>query len=157
AIALDPLSAPINAGAAWIYLQAHEFEESARQARRALELEPGLREAQSCLALALLYQGKHAEAWAAMRPLAPPGFREPRNPTDAIVLLFRQFVATRTRNPYARAVRLAWLGETDAALEAIEEAVRARRPSAVMLRSEPAFVGLWGSPRFRTLMEKAGR
>ncbi|MDX2149384.1 MAG: winged helix-turn-helix domain-containing protein [Bryobacteraceae bacterium] len=157
AIAMDPLSARVNLDAGWIYLQAHEFEEAAKQARRAMELEPELREAQACLARALLYQGKHAEAWAAMRALAPVGFKEPRNATDAIVQLFRQTTADRSGNPYFRAVRLAWLGESEAAVEAVEEAVRNRVPAAAMLRSEPAFVGLWASARFRMLMEKVGR
>ena len=56
AIALDPLSARINIDSGWLLLQAHRFEEAIRQARRALDLEPGLAEAQACIKRAQLAQ-----------------------------------------------------------------------------------------------------
>lgn len=57
AIALDPLSVRVNIDAGWLLLQAHHFDEAIEQARRALQLEPGLREAESCMARARALQG----------------------------------------------------------------------------------------------------
>ena len=58
AITLDPLSAHVNIDAGWVLLQAHHYEEAIRRSRRALELEPGMREAEACIARALVLQGK---------------------------------------------------------------------------------------------------
>jgi tetratricopeptide (TPR) repeat protein len=60
AMALDPLSVRVNMDAGWLLLQAHHFDEAIAQAKRAQELQPGLREADACIARARLYQGQGA-------------------------------------------------------------------------------------------------
>src|SRR5260370_17669065 len=80
AIAADPLSTHINMDAGWLYLQAHRFEDAIRQARRALELEPGLAEANACIVRALIDQKKFQQALEAV-----PRWREhPGNPAEPL-------------------------------------------------------------------------
>ena len=59
---MNPLSTRVNIDAGWILLQAHRFDEAIKQARRAQELEPGLAEANACIARSLFYQKKYREA-----------------------------------------------------------------------------------------------
>ncbi len=62
AMALDPLSVRVNIDAGWLLLQAHHFDDAIVQTKRALELEPGLREAEACQARARALLGQSAPA-----------------------------------------------------------------------------------------------
>src|SRR5260370_9956467 len=85
AIAADPLSTHINMDAGWLYLQAHRFEDAIRQARRTLELEPGLAEASACIVRALVDQKKYKQALEAV-----PGWRgNAGNPEEALKQSYR--------------------------------------------------------------------
>jgi tetratricopeptide (TPR) repeat protein len=127
AIALDPLSAHVNIDAGWVLLQAHHFDEAIRAARRALELEPNLAEANACIARALVLQGK-----------APPPSVNP------------------SASPYYRAMTLALAGRNEEALAALDQAFGEHSVMLVMLPTEPSFDKLRAGPRFRGLMKKVG-
>jgi hypothetical protein len=58
----------------------------------------------------------------------------------------------RLGDPWSRAKRLAGLGQRDAALAALGEAVKTRVPSVVMIGSEPAFARYQADPEFRRLL-----
>ena len=122
AIALDPLSARVNIDAGWLYLQAGRFREAAAQARRALELDPSMNEARACLARALVYAGDPRAALGVLREESPDRVRavDGLPPAEAIRTLWRNSTPS---DPYQRAWRLAWIGERDQALAALENAL----------------------------------
>jgi TolB-like protein/DNA-binding winged helix-turn-helix (wHTH) protein len=135
AIALDPLSARVNIDAGWLLLQAHRFDDAIRQARRALDLEPGLVEARACIERSMLYQRK-----ARLDP--------------EVVRKLQEAVNSRTGDPFSLATSYAFLGEKDRALDELENALAKHSIMMPLLRSEPAFDALRGEPRFQALDRK---
>ncbi len=127
ALAIDPLSVRVNIDAGWLYLQARHFEEAIAQARRARELEPGLKEADACIARARLYQG---------RPATSPGNSRALD------------------DPFLRAAFAAIEGENDRVFPALEQAYASHRPMMVFLNTEPSFDKIREDPRFRALLER---
>ena len=151
-IALDPLSARINMDAGWLLLQASRFREAAVQARRALELDPELKEAWGCLARALMYMGDDRSAMEAIRSTVPEeelqavGSLAPR---EAIRALFRRFTVS---DPYQRAWRLALVGSREETLTQIEAAFQARSSMMPLIAVDPAFAALRNEPRFQKVV-----
>lgn len=155
-IELDPLSSRISIDAGWLYLQAHRYDDAAREARRTLLLEPESKEAQACLARALLYAGDERGAVQAMTrylPAAQAG-RLQGLPAGRAVRELQQRLVLSPGDPFTRATRLAFLGQKEAALAALGEAIEKRGPSVVMLRSDPAFLRYQADAEFRRLLEK---
>ena len=126
ALILDPLSPRVNVDAGWVLLQAHRFAEAIRAARRALELEPGLREAQACIARAELYQGKRSDRAFFEKDLANP-------------------------DPYRRALAAAELGRPAEALAALKLARAQHHLLMPLAATEPAFAALHQSPEFQQI------
>ncbi|HJZ95569.1 MAG TPA: hypothetical protein VKE70_03635, partial [Candidatus Solibacter sp.] len=62
----------------------------------------------------------------------------------------------RSQNPYYRAMGAAMTGRYGEALDALDEAMRARSSMMVMIGTEPAFDKLRGEPRFREMVRKVG-
>jgi DNA-binding winged helix-turn-helix (wHTH) protein/TolB-like protein/Tfp pilus assembly protein PilF len=127
ALVLDPLSPRVNVDAGWVLLQAHRFDEAIRSARRALELEPGLREAQACIARAELYQGKRTGQAFFESDLSNP-------------------------DPYRRALAAAELGRTADALAALKLARAQHHLLMPLAATEPAFAALHRSPEFQNII-----
>jgi TolB-like protein/DNA-binding winged helix-turn-helix (wHTH) protein len=130
-IALDPLSAHVNVNAGWVLLQAHHYDEAIAQARRALELEPTMAEAQACIARAQFYGGK----------------------SDAQAIEFYRRLAGSS-DSYQKALAQAVLGHREESLDALEAAFRDRHILMPLIGTEPAFGSLHAEPRFRALLEK---
>src|SRR3954451_17155279 len=151
AIALDPLSARVNMDAGWLYLQAGRFREAAAQARRALELDPAMQEARACLSRALVYAGEDRAALEVIREEAPERFRAVAalQPAEAIRTLWRNATPS---DPYQRAWRLAWIGEREGALGALEEALRGHSSMMPMVAVDPAFARLREDERYRKIV-----
>ena len=159
ALALDPLSARTNMDSAWLLLQAGRFRESAEQARRTLQVDPQMKEAYACLSRALLYAGDVAGALAAAQPeLAEPDRARLAGltPRDAIRKLMESRLSLIS-DPYQRALRLAWLGSRDAALEQLEAALRARSSMMPLVAVDPGFAALRNDPRFQKIVRDVGR
>jgi len=127
AIAIDPLSARTRIDSAWLLMQIGRFDEAAKEARRTLELEPDMKEAQACLNRALLYSGNGAKVTI-------------RDGSD----------------PYDRAWRLSWLGKRDEALSALEEAFRVRSLMMPLVAVDPGFASVRSDPRFRKIVADMG-
>ena len=125
-VALDPLSPRINVDAGWVLLQAHHFEEAIVRARRALELQPGMKEAGACIARAEAYRGN-----------AKPDMPAPVG-------------------PFERAESHAIAGRAAEALEALNEAYRQRDTMMPLIGTEPSFARLHADPRFAQLLAKMG-
>jgi len=151
AIAQDPLSARVNIDAGWLLLQAHRYGDAVLQARRALELEPNLAEAHSCIRRSLMYQRKYSEV-ASMLHL-PAG-----DPKATLARAYRQRAQedekSTDRDPFALAMRYAFLGENQTALDRLEEAYAARSIMMPLLRTEPSLEALHSEPRFQALVKK---
>jgi TolB-like protein/DNA-binding winged helix-turn-helix (wHTH) protein/Flp pilus assembly protein TadD len=126
AIAIDPLSPRVNVDAGWVLLQAHHFEEAVRQARRALELQPGLQEATACIERAQRYRGKRSAD-----TLAP---------------------APQAANPYQRALADAIAGRDSGAIRELQSAYQQRSIMMPLIGTEPAFTKLHSDPHFRELV-----
>jgi Tfp pilus assembly protein PilF len=134
AVAIDPLSTRVNIDGGWLLLQAHRFDDAIRQAQRALELSPGLGEANACIARARQYQG--------------------RSDPDT-VKRFRDLIANPgAAEPFAYATACALMQENSKALDALDRAYAARSTMMPMLKTEPAFTSLHGNARFEALIEK---
>jgi TolB-like protein/DNA-binding winged helix-turn-helix (wHTH) protein/tetratricopeptide (TPR) repeat protein len=154
AIAADPLSTHVNMDAGWLYLQAHRFEDAIRQARRALELEPGLGEANGCIVRALIDQRKFKQALEVV-----PGWRgNAGNPEEALKQSYRLKVQDAEKSgkadPFSLAMLYAFLGENSKALDSLEQAYARRSTMMPLLKTEPAFAPLHAEPRFQELARK---
>jgi tetratricopeptide (TPR) repeat protein len=135
AITLDPLSARVNIDAGWLLLQAHRFDDAIRQARRALELEPGLEEAKACIQRSMLYQKKSA-------------------PDPELARKVKEAMKSGTGDPFNLAASLAFLGEKDRALDELDIAFSKHSIQMPLLRTEPAFDALHNEPRFQALTRR---
>jgi TolB-like protein/DNA-binding winged helix-turn-helix (wHTH) protein/Tfp pilus assembly protein PilF len=154
AIAADPLSTHVNMDAGWIYLEAHRFGDPILQPRRALELEPGLAEANACIVRALIDQKKYKEALESV-----PGWRgNGGNPEEALKESYRAKVQDAEKSgkgdPFSMAMLYAFLGNNSKALDSLEQAYARRSVMMTMLKTEPAFAALHAEPRFQELARK---
>jgi TolB-like protein/DNA-binding winged helix-turn-helix (wHTH) protein/Tfp pilus assembly protein PilF len=154
AIAADPLSTHVNMDAGWLYLQAHRFDDAIRQARRALELEPGLAEANACIVRALIDQKKFKQALELV-----PGWRgNAGNPEEALKQSYRLKVQDAEKSgkadPFSLAMLYAFLGENSKALDSLEQAYARRSTMMPLLKTEPGFAPLHAEPRFQDLARK---
>jgi len=117
-------------------LQAHHFDEAIAQARRALELEPGLGEARGCIARAEQYLGKAS-------PQTLEFYRAVLKRPDA-------------SNTYNGALAYAVLGRGDEAMRALQAAFEQHALLMPLVRTEPAFAGLQADARFREIVRRMG-
>jgi tetratricopeptide (TPR) repeat protein len=131
AIAIDPFSPRVNVDAGWLLLQAHRFDEAIAQARRALALEPQLREAEACIARAEFYRGKA---------------------TPDLLRFYQGRLASP--DPYDRALALAIAGRKSEAITALREAYDRREILLVMISTEPVFTPLHAEPGFREIVNR---
>jgi len=131
AIAIDPLSPRVNVDAGWLLLQAHRYDQSIAQARRAQALDPSLREAEACIARASFHRGT-------------------ANPE---MLRFYQ-ARLQSPDPYERALALSIAGRKSEALDALREALAKRDMRMIMAGTEPAFQALAADPEFRAIVAK---
>ena len=159
AIAIDPLSARTRMDSAWLFLQLGKFERAAVEARRALELNPGLNEARFCISRALLYAGDVRPAFEALRPLMPQSFVSEAaalSPGEAMHRLIAFQAANAKSDSYQRAWQQAFLGNRAEALTALEQGFAERNPMMPLVATDPAFRPLRDEPRFRNLVKRMG-
>jgi tetratricopeptide (TPR) repeat protein len=150
AIVSDPLSTHINMDAGWLYLQAHRFDDAIRQAKRALELEPGLTEATACIVRALIDQKKFKEALE-----SAPGWRgNASNPEEALKQSYRQKLQDGKGDPFPIAMLYAFVGENSKALDSLDRAYAQHSLMLPLLKTEPSFTPLHADPRFQELTRK---
>ena len=135
AITLDPLSARVNIDAGWLLLQAHRFDDAIRQARRALELKPGLEEAKACIQRSMRYQKKST-------------------PDPELDRKLQAAMKSGTADPFNLATSLAFLGENDHAMDELDIAFSKHSIQMPLLRTEPGFEALHNQPRFQALIRK---
>jgi len=113
AVELGPYSVRINMDAGWLMLEAHRFNDAVKQALRALELPPGLKEAQACIERAQLYLRDGAK-WG------QPG----------------------QRDPYSLASHYALSGDKVRAIRELNHAYETRSVMMPLVKVDPAFTSL---------------
>ena len=165
---LDPLSQILETDRGEVLYLAGQVEEAWTVLTGVLQRDPGFLPARQVRAEIQLSRGLLREAieeWShvpgttsvALEPL-------PRDESEATHLLRAMLVAAREQRAreqaipvgaYHRAVLHAVLGETDDAIAELEQALAAREGRFVLVRVEPVFASLRGSPRFVALVEHA--
>ena len=168
---LDPLSLIVNAVEGWVLLQAERPAEATEHLRAALELEADFAPAHGYLAAAHLAGGRFDEAIAQYRTALRLSGDHPRYISElgvaqalggdesearqALMLLAR---AELTRHvPAFHFARLyTALGDTEAALEALEKAAEQRGVWILSIGVDPMFAGLRQQPRFQALVRRLG-
>jgi TolB-like protein len=170
ALAHDPLSFETSGFARLTMFMAGLYEETEKEARRAIALDQGLPRGYPALALALSFQGKHAEATKAIRlgkrlvtgqgndwSLACVSVRagqrdealrmlqENLHPPDSAPLMNRRLFAI-----------YACLGEKDKALEYAEKAYAEHDPLLPTFLTYPITAWLRADPAFAALRQRIG-
>jgi tetratricopeptide (TPR) repeat protein len=167
---VDPLSPPINAYVAYIYLLAGRDDQAVSEGRQAVALEPHLALAHFDLGRAYLHQRRMPEAASelglASRLSGGTGmfdaelafaYARSGNRDGALAILhdLKGRGPTRYVSPFDVAVVYTGLGDKPAALDALERAYETRVMRMTAL-SDPEFAELHGEPRFRQLLERMG-
>jgi tetratricopeptide (TPR) repeat protein len=154
ALELDPFAPGIQADAVHLLIRARRYDDAVARARAMLDRDPGFGTAgHTALGRAYLAKGMYEDAIAAFRV------------SDATVLLGHtnglaghrmaaRAVLEKLSMPYARAVVELGLGETERALDGLDQASRERYPHVVYVAVEPMFDPLRPHPRFRQLLDR---
>lgn len=168
AVELDPLSLVINSDLGLVLYSAGRSREAVEQFRYTLELDPSFAYAHFGAALAHAEAGAAAAAVAAARRAAE---LQRDNPAMAAVLGYALARAGRreealgqlavvagspTADTAPEALVLTALGETDRALDALEQALDERSRFVAFLAVWPAWQPLRRAPRFASLLARLG-
>jgi Flp pilus assembly protein TadD len=173
AIELDPLSPTLRTALGEVYVHGKRFEEGENELRRVLELDPDFRSAREILGWAAVAQGRYQEALAEFEEIprrTGDPFKVIPHRAFALARLGRQedarqlgrlLTERRDREPEVSlqidfAVLHAALGETEQALDYLEEAAERRLGLVVMLRHALVWDGFRDHPRFQALMDRIG-
>jgi tetratricopeptide (TPR) repeat protein len=162
-----PLSAAINDDGCWYFYRARRPRQAIAEAERALLLEPGRSGALECIVDSRAALGEHGAAREAavamLRTLGDPAAEEiaAAPAVEARPLLERRLLARLAdeRRPVPAmpfAMRYAALGERDAAMSWLEQALADHDPVLLLVRVHPAFDSLRGDPRLEPLLRRAG-
>ncbi len=168
---LDPLSRIINTQQGHFLYNARRYDPAFQFLERALELDPNFWVAHITLGKLYGVQLRYRESLAEFAK----AFRFSSGNTEALALRGYTFGASGSRAQARRVLRdlerkgkslyvpplhrsLAWLGvgESAAALEALEEALEERDVRLTFLAVEPRWDGLRPHPTFQRLLERVG-
>lgn len=165
---MDPVAPwPYAFGASILYW-GRRYDEAEAEALRALEISPDFPWALGALGWIHLARGEAAEAVGFFEraveeggPLLPglaSALAAAGREDEARAILARMEAAAAERYvpPYGRAFIHTALGETDAALDRLEEATRTRDAALIWVAVDPAFDPLRGERRFRAVLERMG-
>jgi TolB-like protein/Tfp pilus assembly protein PilF len=164
AASLDPLSPETQKTLAQTLIGARRYPEAIGALRRALALSPNMDIAHAWLGDALMLQGKLADAKAeyALEPVMWA-----RLTGQAIVLrrlgdtagaraALRALTADGDASAYQEAQVYAQWGDTPAAFQALDTAIRLDDSGLLMLKVDPLLEPLRGDPRFAVRLQKVG-
>jgi TolB-like protein/Tfp pilus assembly protein PilF len=171
ALALDPLSLPINTDLAQSLLFARRCEESEEQLRRTFEMDQNF--VRACIIAGAVYEqmGRHEEAIAVLQkavdlsegnPLALSGLGHAyavsgkRDEARRILSDLKQLAKRRYVSAYNIAIMHTGLGEKEAALDWLTKAYHNRDVWLVWLKVNPRFDRLRAETRLTDLMRRVG-
>lgn len=169
ALELDPLSLPVNTSLAIERYYARQYTAAADLCRRALDIDPEFALARFFLGLSYAEEGRYSEALLELQKAAREGraemlaglayicgrfgaMEEARRLLDDLVERSRQ----RYVSPALIAQVHAGLGDTGAALDALERAYEAHATELAWLRVRPFFDRLSEEPEFADLLSRLG-
>ncbi len=155
------LSATASRQVAWAQYMAHQFDNAIDQVRRVYEIEPGYVPARTVLGRAYLFKGEWAQAIQELEPIGRDyphhlavAYAMAGRPTDAerILTEMRSPTSARPVVPYQLALIYAAMGNTNQALDWLEEANRAKDPAVIQMGVDPTLDPIRGEPRFLQLL-----
>ena len=160
---LDPLSAQVQSTYGRILYRARRFDEARVRLERAIELEPRSASTYGRLAAVLEQLGRYDEALAVVDRMDALS----TGPATSSTLARARILARAGRTADARrmlarvppaapqrAEVLATLGDRDAAFAALFRALDDRDSWLLFIKSEPAFDGLHGDPRWTAVLSR---
>ena len=164
---LDPLCFAANLAAGWLFFTAGDVEATIGRCRHLLDLDPQFLPAHRLLGAALVRQGRADEAFVHMDQAAASSHPvsllyaaharavtgRPRE-AEALIARARALAPACYVPPYHLAVAYAGLGEIDAAIESLDQAIVDRDPMVATLAIDPRLAPLWGSDAFDALLER---
>jgi TolB-like protein/Tfp pilus assembly protein PilF len=168
ALALDPLSLPVNVGAGWCSYFARRYDEAIVQYRKALELEPDFALARQALAMALERKGAYTEAIAEFRKavalsggsastLASLGHACALAGATAEARAQLDRLEELSRRKYVPAMYRAFiylgLGDKDRAAVWLAKAYEERSEYFIYYRADPSFDSIRGDRRFAAMLK----
>jgi serine/threonine-protein kinase len=170
ALALEPFTLIYNLHPGFICYQAGRYDEAIGYYRHTLELDEQFVLAHFYLGLAYAQKGEHAAAIASLkRALELAGGRGAliqaalayayarageRAEAQGILQQLRSFPLNRDVSPFYLALIYAGLGEREAALKALQDAVAEKFSWLVWLKSEPMFASIRDDARYQALIDE---
>jgi len=167
---LDPLAPMLGRSLCFVYYLSRRYEEALAEARRTLALDSTYPATRSLAAACYSALDRPEEAVRERQV----HLRNAGRPNDAhmignifenegepgvlrwtVTRLLRR-VASQSAHYDSLAILYAWLGEREAALRWLEEAIRVRRGAAIWTKVHPAFDKLRSEPRFHELLAGMG-
>jgi tetratricopeptide (TPR) repeat protein len=161
-----PFSAATTRHLAWSYYMARDFDNAIRQARRALEIDPGFVTARTVLGRALLFRGRFAEGIAELESVGPnydamlaAGYAMAGRRDDAARVIAQMLATGYDRQFAAYEVALAYaaLHDEERALTWLEKALRDHDASWTELSVDPMLDPLRANARFQALVAQVER
>jgi serine/threonine protein kinase/Tfp pilus assembly protein PilF len=168
---LDPLSLIINSVVGVVYFAARRYDESIEHHKKALEMDPNFLIANTYTVLALTASGRYDEAIEIVRRIEPLAVEDTytlgvfglayaqAGQRDEAFRIFDQ-LDELARERYVPPVHslnvLVGLGETDKAMDCLEEAVKDRNPMVILAKSDPFLNRLQSNQRYQSLLKKIG-
>jgi serine/threonine-protein kinase len=174
ALSLDPLSLPIMNLVAFTYMNQGMFAEAMQMDREMLSMDPGFAAAHWNLGIIHMLQGRFEEARQELgqsveysgglpSTLAIQAYAHAVSGDEATALAILSELESRRQSPgrgYASPVLIACvyegLGQTDEALNWLEQAVTERDGWLVSMNAFPRFETLRGDPRFENILRRVG-
>jgi TolB-like protein len=156
-----PFSAVTTRHLAWSYYMARDFDNAIRQARRALEIEPGYVTARTVLARALLFRGRSDEGIAELEQAGPgydamlaAGYAMAGRRDDAERTIARILAPAYDQQVAAYEVALAYvaLHDEERALSWLDKALRENDASWTELSVDPMLDPIRANARFQAMV-----
>jgi serine/threonine-protein kinase len=167
ALALDPLSPPLNLALGRAYLHAGRKEDALRPLRSVVDIAPGFAFAQTQLGHALMQTNRKTEALDAFRRAADGGSLNDRGhlawalavtgEVEAAEGILRDLLDIEGGGylpPFGVALAYVGIGDLDAACDWLERGEQERSPQMCTIGVAPGIGALRGHPRFEALLRR---
>ena len=167
ALKVDPLSAPVAAASAYIYLHVGDFEKALRQGRNAQQLDPHCYDNPELFPVDLwidLYQGRGQEALMKYQVLMAEAKMDPAKSALPYVMAHagmkdevRYLLQTADlsgADPTKLAMVYAALGDYDVAFAYLDKGVLGHYRGMLEIRTIPDFAPMRSDPRFAAILRR---
>ena len=175
ALELDPFSPARHYIASLVFLSAKQYDAALREARRAVDIDPGFVLGHLALSNALRAKGMIGEGFAEwlqyMRLQGATAFAQDlenearknpgaADPLQKVAPLMLKYFLEDAKKPSAQVIGIAWayvlLGDKDRAFEWLDKACREHEMQMYAIAVDPDLDPLRSDPRFRDLLRRMG-